>query len=89
MRINVYAEEVTDETCWLKTVSDTGQQFYGIRFYLKSHDDLHHTEKDDDRSAITIWVPWTRDQGHDFDLVDRLLGKLRNELGRAGRSQIQ
>lgn len=29
--------------------------FHGLRFYLKSPNDLHHSADDDDRSAITFW----------------------------------
>lgn len=50
MRINVYAEEITNE---VEVVEKNG--FYGVRFFLKSHTDLHHVPNDDDRSAITFW----------------------------------
>ena len=30
--------------------------FHGVRFWLKGTDDLHRTEHDDDRPAITFWV---------------------------------
>jgi hypothetical protein len=33
------------------------ETFYGIRLYLKSALELHHTEDDDDRSAVTFWMP--------------------------------
>jgi hypothetical protein len=68
MRINVYAEELTDEVELLtKTVNDEkfGERtFYGVRLYLASPDVLHDDPEDDDRSAITFWVPWTRAKGH-------------------------
>lgn len=57
MRINVYAEELTRECTYITKEVD-GKRFYGIRLFLKSPHSLHHTEKDDDRSAITFWVPW-------------------------------
>jgi hypothetical protein len=28
-----------------------------VRLYLASPDILHHTDEDDDRSAITFWIP--------------------------------
>lgn len=69
MRINVYAEELTDEVELVtKTVTDDkfGERtFYGIRCFLASPDVLHADPEDDDRSAITYWVPWTRAAGHD------------------------
>lgn len=63
MRINIYAEEVTDEIEVVqKHVSDEKfgeRSFYGIRIYLKSPPELHSDPEDDDRSAITFWVPAT------------------------------
>lgn len=87
MRINVYAEELTDETELItKTVADDefGERtFFGVRIYLESPKVLHHSPEDDDRSAITFWVPWTRAAGHDFEAVsDALLGLL-EELEKA------
>jgi len=68
MRINVYAEEITGETELVtKTVTDEkfGERtFYGVRFFLASPPELHSDPADDDRSAITLWVPWTRKGGH-------------------------
>ncbi len=69
MRINVYAEELTREACFL-TKEVEGRRFYGIRLYLKSPRDLHHTPTDDDRSAITFWVPWYAGENHHEELRD-------------------
>lgn len=80
MRINVYAEELTND-CEIvtKTVTDDEfgtRTFYGIRVYLKSPPELHHSEEDDDRSAITFW---TLQGGHNFwtlmDILDNLVSK--------------
>lgn len=58
MRINVYSQELTDEVTLVSaTAKDTGITYYGVRLYLASPDVLHHTEDDDDRSAITFWIP--------------------------------
>ena len=64
MRVNVYAEEMTDR---VEIVSKTieGQEFTGLRFYLElpvtltdggqlSGPFLHRTG-DDDSSAVTFW----------------------------------
>lgn len=64
MRTNVYAEEVTPEV-ELVTKEVGENTFYGVRMYLHSPEVLHHGPDDDDRSAITFWVPWTRKNGHD------------------------
>ncbi len=55
MRMNVYHEELTRETEVVETTSKNGVKYYGFRIFLKSHPDLHHTEEDDDRSAVTFW----------------------------------
>lgn len=56
MRINVYHEELTGEAEVVSTVAEgTGITYYGCRVFLASADVLHHTEEDDDRSAITYW----------------------------------
>lgn len=58
MRINVYSQELTKEVVVIsKKADDTGITYYGIRLYLHSPNLLHHTEQDDDRSAITFWIP--------------------------------
>lgn len=60
MRINVYSQELTKEIELVSKTADTGITYYGIRLYLASPDILHHTAEDDDRSAITFWIPNAR-----------------------------
>jgi hypothetical protein len=59
MRVNVYTEELTGEVQVVRAeyTDSEGQKAenWGIRFVLKSHPDLHHQPKDDDRSAVTFW----------------------------------
>lgn len=78
-RINVYHHE----TQWMadrgaeivtKDVADTGNRFYGIRFYTE--DVREHEPGDDDSAAITIWLPWTRADGHDVYILERLAAEL-------------
>jgi hypothetical protein len=57
MRINIYSQELTKEICLVYKDSNTGIRYYGVRFYLASPEVLHHTPEDDDRSAITFWIP--------------------------------
>ena len=62
MRVQVYREELdlnTDPEIVTKVgKGESGEEvFYGIRFYLHSADALHDSEKDDDRSAVTFWIP--------------------------------
>ena len=80
MRINVYAEELTDEaTVVSKTVTDDefGERtFYGVRLFLKSPKELHHGGEDDDRSAITFWVKWGRVDGNNISELRRALANM-------------
>lgn len=57
MRINVYSQELTKDVELVSKTADTGITYYGVRMYLASPDILHHTPEDDDRSAITFWIP--------------------------------
>lgn len=57
MRLNVYSQELTKELALVSKTADTGITHYGVRMYLASPDILHHTAEDDDRSAITFWIP--------------------------------
>lgn len=66
MRINVYSQELTKEIELVSKDADTGITYYGMRMYLASPDILHHTADDDDRSAITFWLP----HAHSFNKHD-------------------
>jgi len=64
MRINVYSQElITDPDgdhpmYELDTkTSNTGLTYSAVRMFLHSSDRLHHPPEDDDRSAITFWLP--------------------------------
>lgn len=37
---------------------------------------LHYSAEDDDRSAITLWVKWTKADGTDVSIIDALLLRL-------------
>lgn len=67
MRVNVYTEELIPADFGQPAIevvtadyisSRTGEPMrnYGLRFYFKSHPDLHYIKgRDDDRSAVTFW----------------------------------
>jgi hypothetical protein len=61
MRVHVYSQELTSETDLVRKegTDKEGQPetFYGVRLFLKSPEELHHTPEDDDRSAVTLWLP--------------------------------
>ena len=54
MRINIYKEELTNDF-ELVVKEANGHKFYGMRFFLESPPDLHHSDDDDDRNAVTFW----------------------------------
>lgn len=59
MRINVYSQEFTDEVSALEKRSNTDVVYSAVQFFLHSTPRLHHPPKDDDRSAVTFWLPRT------------------------------
>lgn len=62
MRINVYSQELTDEVIPVSKASNTGVTYYGVQLILHSSDKLHHPPEDDDRSAVTFWLPRTMER---------------------------
>ena len=57
MRINVYSQELTDEVIGIEKRSNTGVVYHAAQLILHSSTRLHHPPKDDDRSAVTFWLP--------------------------------
>lgn len=57
MRINVYSQELTSEVVEVEKQSNTGVTYHAAQLILHSSDRLHHPPADDDRSAITFWLP--------------------------------
>jgi hypothetical protein len=80
VRINVYSEELTDEVRLVTKKMDDGRVFYGLRFFVKSAPELHDDPEDDDRSAITLWVPWSRQLGNDPSILFSLLANMQDAL---------
>lgn len=66
MRINVYSQELTDEVCPVEKESNTGVVYSAVQFMLHSSDHLHHPPKDDDRSAVTFWLPKSQSRREDL-----------------------
>lgn len=62
MRINVYSQELTNEIEVTEKISNTGIVYSAIRLFLHSSPMLHHPPMDDDRSAITFWLPSSRER---------------------------
>ena len=57
MRINVYSQELTDEVKVVEKTSNTGLVYSAVQLMLHSSPMLHHPPQDDDRSAVTFWLP--------------------------------
>jgi hypothetical protein len=57
MRINVYSQEQTSEVIHLEKRSNTGVAYHAAQLVLHSTEKLHHPPMDDDRSAVTFWLP--------------------------------
>lgn len=57
MRINVYSQELTEEVVTVEKVSNTGLTYSAVQLVLHSSPMLHHPPQDDDRSAVTFWLP--------------------------------
>lgn len=57
MRINVYSQELTDETRLISKESNTTVTYHAVQIMLHSSPMLHHPPNDDDRSAVTFWLP--------------------------------
>lgn len=57
MRINVYSQELTEEARLIAKESNTGITFHAVQLVLHSSPMLHHPPQDDDRCAVTVWLP--------------------------------
>lgn len=62
MRINVYSQELTNEVQSLEKESNTGLIYSAVQLMLHSSPMLHHPPQDDDRSAVTFWLPKSKDR---------------------------
>lgn len=62
MRINVYSQELTNEIVTIEKESNTGLIYSAVQIILHSSERLHHPPQDDDRSAVTFWLPKSVDR---------------------------
>lgn len=62
MRINVYSQELTSEVNVLEKTSNTGLVYSAVQLMLHSSPMLHHPPQDDDRSAVTFWLPKSQER---------------------------
>ena len=63
MRVNIYSQELTEEVELIRQESNTEVVYSAVRMILHSSPLLHHPpESDDDRSAVTFWLPKSRER---------------------------
>lgn len=86
MRINVYSQELITDPRGLHPItelvtekSNTGITYSAVRLYLHSSPKLHHPPEDDDRSAVTFWLPKSRDRRENLaSHFERMAEHIRN-----------
>jgi len=66
MRVNVYSQELTSEVAEIHKESNTGITYSAAQLILHSSPMLHHPPEDDDRSAVTFWLPRSQDRRHEM-----------------------
>ncbi len=66
MRINVYSQELTSEVILVEKPSNTGVIYHAAQLVLHSSPMLHHPPMDDDRSAVTFWLPKSWERRHEM-----------------------
>lgn len=69
MRINVYSQELSDEVVLVEKASNTGIVYHAAQLILHSSPMLHHPPEDDDRTAVTFWLPKSRDRRESMALA--------------------
>lgn len=79
MRINVYSQELTSEVKLIQKESNTGIVYSAVQLILHSSDKLHHPPQDDDRSAVTFWLPKSEDRREAFaQALETMASQVRN-----------
>jgi len=85
MRINVYSQELTSEVVEIQKVSNTGLTYSAVQMILHSSERLHHPPQDDDRSAVTFWLPKSETRREElaatFEYMAKLVRKAPSETG--------
>lgn len=85
MRINVYSQELTSELITIEKKSNTGLTYSAVQMVLHSSSMLHHPPDDDDRSAVTFWLPKSKDRRDELaDTFIRMAALVRNAKPETG-----
>ena len=85
MRVNVYSQELTPEVLLIEKTSNTEIVYSAAQLILHSSERLHHPPQDDDRSAITFWMPKSASRREElakaFEEIAKLFRTARPETG--------
>ena len=85
MRINVYSQELTPEVQLIEKTSNTGLVYSAAMLMLHSSPLLYHPPEDDDRSAVTFWLPKSphrrEKMAQAFEEIARVFREARPETG--------
>jgi hypothetical protein len=86
MRINVYSQELTTEVHLIEKESNTGLIYSAVQLMLHSSPMLHHPPSgDDDRSAVTFWLPKSKNRrealARAFEFMARKVREAQPETG--------
>lgn len=85
MRINVYSQELTSEVKTIEKESNTGLVYSAVQLMLHSSSMLHHPPADDDRSAVTFWLPKSRERREEFAAaLEKMADAVRSARGETG-----
>ena len=85
MRVNVYSQELTGEVGVVEKTSNTGLVYTAVQLMLHSSPLLHHPPKDDDRSAVTFWLPRSPARREALALAfERMAAEVRNARPETG-----
>lgn len=79
MRINVYSQELTSEVRIICKGSNTGVVYHAVQLMLHSSPMLHHPPEDDDRSAVSFWLPKSERRREDLAQAFEQMAKLARE----------
>lgn len=79
MRVNVYSQELTNEVIMVAKESNTGITYHAAQMIMHSSERLHHPPEDDDRSAVTFWLPRSQERRYEIaEAFERMADIFRN-----------
>lgn len=81
----MYSQELTEEVILVEKQSNTGITYHAAQLVLHSSPFLHHPPADDDRSAVTFWLPKSRERRESmavaFEDIARIFRTAPSETG--------